>query len=113
MVKDILRKIFGGFRAAPESTPASTPVAVASDLPAGPARFVDYVVKALVDTPSEVTVVSEDDERGTVIRIRCKKEEIGRIIGKNGKTISAIRSLVQVCGGRDAGRRTSVMIKED
>jgi uncharacterized protein len=110
MVKDILRKIFGGFRQA-----ADTPQAVAadSDLPPGPARFVDYVVKSLVDTPSEVKVVSEDDDRGTVIRIRCKKEEIGRIIGKNGKTITAIRSLVVVCGSRDGNRRTSVMIKED
>ena len=62
--------------------------------------FVDYVVRALVDTPAAVKIEMIDDEKGQVINIRCEKEDIGKIIGKNGKTIMAIRSLVAGAGSR-------------
>ncbi len=63
-------------------------------------HFVDYVVRALVDYPDEVSVTSSDNENGTVIRISCRKEDIGKVVGKRGKTIMAIRSLVSGAGGR-------------
>ena len=63
-------------------------------------HFVDYVVRALVDFPDEVNVSSSATENGTVIRIDCRKEDIGKVVGKRGKTIMAIRSLVSGAGGR-------------
>ena len=63
-------------------------------------HFVDYVVRALVDYPDEVNVSSAANENGTVIRIDCRKEDIGKVVGKRGKTIMAIRSLVSGAGGR-------------
>jgi predicted RNA-binding protein YlqC (UPF0109 family) len=63
-------------------------------------HFVDYVVRALVDYPDEVNVSSRAAENGTVIRIDCRKEDIGKVVGKRGKTIMAIRSLVSGAGGR-------------
>ena len=63
-------------------------------------HFVDYVVRALVDFPDEVNVSSRATENGTVIRIDCRKEDIGKVVGKRGKTIMAIRSLVSGAGGR-------------
>ena len=63
-------------------------------------HFVDYVVRALVDYPDEVNVSSREAENGTVIRIDCRKEDIGKVVGKRGKTIMAIRSLVSGAGGR-------------
>ena len=42
----------------------------------------------------------EATENGTVIRIDCRKEDIGKVVGKRGKTIMAIRSLVSGAGGR-------------
>ena len=63
-------------------------------------HFVDYVVRALVDYPDEVNVSSRAVENGTVIRIDCRKEDIGKVVGKRGKTIMAIRSLVSGAGGR-------------
>ena len=63
-------------------------------------HFVDYVVRALVDYPDEVNVSSSSNENGTVIRIDCRKEDIGKVVGKRGKTIMAIRSLVSGAGGR-------------
>ena len=62
--------------------------------------FVDYVVKALVDSPEEVRISSEENSDGGIIKITCKKEDIGKIVGKKGKTIMSIRSLVSGAAGR-------------
>ena len=66
--------------------------------------FVDYVVKALVDYPDEVTVSTVENGEGASIQIRCRKEDIGKIVGKRGKTIMAIRSLVSGAAGRQRKR---------
>ena len=67
--------------------------------------FVDYVVKSLVDSPDQVEITSVDGEEGAVtIQVRCCKEDIGKIVGKRGKTIMAIRSLVSGAAGRQHKR---------
>jgi len=63
-------------------------------------HFVDYVVRALVDQPDAIAVFSEPDNSRTIIRIKCDEGDAGKIIGRNGKTISAIRSLVSGAGKR-------------
>ncbi len=72
-------------------------------------NFVDYVVRALVDSPEKVRIEKEKDEEGGVIKIHCEKSDIGKVIGKNGKTIMAIRALVSSAAGRE-GRRTAVEV---
>ena len=65
------------------------------------AAFVDYVVRALVDEPESVNIeVKETEKYGKSININCKRNDIGKIIGKNGKTIMAIRSLVAGAASR-------------
>ena len=66
--------------------------------------FVEYVVKALVDSPAEVTITTVETDEGATIQIRCCKEDIGKIVGKRGKTIMAIRSLVSGAAGRQRKR---------
>ena len=56
--------------------------------------FVLYVASALVDYPDRLNLSVESTDRGPAITIRCEKSDIGKIVGKSGKTISAIRSLV-------------------
>lgn len=63
-------------------------------------HFVDYVVRTLVDQPDEVVIDTVPGERGIIIQVQCAKDDIGKIIGKNGKTISAIRALVSGAGKR-------------
>lgn len=106
MLFDTLKRWFGGGKTAEETAPANAPakksavpehVATLKDLEG----FVDYVVKALVDVPEEVNVTTEDGENDTrVIKIKCRKEDTGKIIGKKGKTIIALRSLVGGAAGR-------------
>ncbi len=66
--------------------------------------FVEYVVKALVDKPEEVEITTVDSDEGATIQVRCCKEDIGKIVGKRGKTIMAIRSLVSGAAGRQHKR---------
>ena len=70
---------------------------------------VSYVVCALVDNPDEVKVRTEETEEGCTIQISCRKEDIGKIVGKRGKTIMAIRSLVSGAAGRQR-KRVSVEV---
>jgi predicted RNA-binding protein YlqC (UPF0109 family) len=62
--------------------------------------FVDYVVKSLVDSPADVKIVLKKGVKENVINIHCRKDDIGKIIGKNGKTIMAIRTLVSGAASR-------------
>ncbi len=62
--------------------------------------FVDYVVRSFVDDPDSIRVTSESNATITTIRIDCRKEDIGKIVGKHGKTIMAIRTLVRGAAGR-------------
>lgn len=73
---------------------------------AGLEAFVLYVVQALVDEPDQVTLQTVEKNRINVIQIRCVKKDIGKIIGKSGKTISAIRALVSGAAGRTGLRVT-------
>jgi len=62
--------------------------------------FVDYVVRNLVDAPGEVNIRSEEADNVFSIRIFCKEEDRGKIIGRRGKTINAIRALANGAAGR-------------
>ena len=73
--------------------------------------FVKYVVTNLVDKPQVVNVQSEQREKVLVIKVTCQKEDVGKIIGKNGKTIEAIRSLVNGAAGR-LGTRANVEVAD-
>ncbi len=64
------------------------------------AGFVGYVTKLLVDYPDEVKIETTEKGGDCVIQISCRKEDIGKVVGKKGKTIMAIRSLVSGAAGR-------------
>jgi predicted RNA-binding protein YlqC (UPF0109 family) len=74
---------------------------------AGLESFVLYVVRSLVDEPAEVKITTVERDKMSVIQITCVKKDIGKIIGKSGKTIAAIRSLVSGASGR-IGLRVTV-----
>lgn len=75
--------------------------------------FVMYVSKMLVDYPDEVKVKTEtgaDDAQ--VIQIICRQSDRGKLIGKKGKTIMALRALVSGAAGRTKNR-VSVEVLDD
>jgi hypothetical protein len=57
-------------------------------------EFVEYLVKNLVDNPAEVSVHCIEGEGGVSVEIRVAREDIAKIIGRQGRTIKALRTVV-------------------
>ena len=66
--------------------------------------FLEYVVKGLVSHPDDVTVTPVERNGTTIYEVRVHAEDMGRIIGKQGVTINAIRSLLQAGSARQGMR---------
>jgi uncharacterized protein len=75
-------------------------------------EFLEYVVKGLVQNPGAVTVTPVERAGATVYELRMDPSDVGKIIGRQGATINAIRSLLQA-GAAKKGVRCSVEIVED
>lgn len=100
MIKGLM-KLFGGADEKPaEETQTNTETGGESKSYKDLESFVDYVVRALVDNPGDVKVSSDKENDLDVINISCSKDDIGKIVGKKGRTIMAIRSLVSGAASR-------------
>lgn len=64
-------------------------------------EFVERIAQALVDDPSQVTTTEEMEDDTLVIKLSVAKEDMGRIIGKEGRTAKAIRTLLNAVATRD------------
>ena len=58
-------------------------------------ELVETIAKALVDAPDQVRVTEEVNEKGTLITLSVAKDDIGKVIGKQGRVANAIRSVVK------------------
>ena len=74
--------------------------------------FLEYVIKGLVLKPEAVTVTPVERGGSTVYELRMNPSDVGRIIGKQGLTINAIRSLL-TAGSARKGLRCSLEIVEE
>jgi hypothetical protein len=73
--------------------------------------FVEYVVKALVDHPDQVDVREVDGDRVVVFELRLNQSDVGKVIGKSGRTITAIRTLLTSAAAK-LGKRAMLEIVE-
>lgn len=67
-------------------------------------EFVEYVVKALVDNPDNVKVERRVDEMGVLITLDVNSSDMGKIIGRDGATAKALRTLLRVVGMKNNAR---------
>jgi uncharacterized protein len=66
-----------------------------------------FVVKGLVDRPDEVLVESFDEDDALVLELRVAEDDTGKVIGRSGRTVNAIRTVMRACGAKH-GRRVLV-----
>lgn len=66
--------------------------------------FLEYVVKELVDNPSDVKVTRTVDEMGVLLTLDINAEDMGKIIGRSGNTAKAIRTILRVVGMKNNAR---------
>ena len=75
------------------------------DVSQGPDRdFVEYVVKQIALYPDDVDVTRSVDEMGVLITLKVNKDDMGKIIGKNGQTAKSLRVLLRVIGSKNNAR---------
>jgi predicted RNA-binding protein YlqC (UPF0109 family) len=73
--------------------------------------LIKRIAKALVDHPEQVSVSEIEGSQTTVLELKVAKEDMGKIIGKHGKTANAIRTLLNAASGK-AGKRYMLEITE-
>jgi len=74
-------------------------------------ELVEFIVRSLVDNPDEVRVSSYDDRSETILELSVAADDMGRVIGRNGRVINSIRSLVQVSAAKE-GKRVNLEVLE-
>ena len=63
-------------------------------------ELVEVIAKSLVDHPEEVTVTETEDDKSIVIELRVAQEDMGKVIGKQGRIAKAIRIVVKAAASR-------------
>ena len=71
--------------------------------------LVEYIVKSLVDDPIQVTVSESQSGFALVLKVRVAPEDMGRVIGRSGRVINAIRALLRLVATRE-GRRVELEV---
>lgn len=72
-------------------------------------EFAEYIIRALVDFPDEVRLTELDGEKTCILELRCNGKDLGKVIGKSGKTIGAVRTLLSTLAARQ-GRRAMIEV---
>jgi predicted RNA-binding protein YlqC (UPF0109 family) len=67
-------------------------------------QFLEYLIKALVDHPSDVKIGRKVDEMGVLLSLDVHPEDMGKVIGRSGNTAKAIRTLLRVVGMKNNAR---------
>lgn len=74
--------------------------------------FLEYIVKGLVQHPDSVTITPVEREGTTIYELRMHPDDVGKVIGRQGMTINAIRSLL-LAGSARKGLRCTLEIVEE
>jgi predicted RNA-binding protein YlqC (UPF0109 family) len=67
----------------------------------------EHLVKGIVDNPDDVTVDLVSNRRGRTLEVRVHPDDLGKVIGRNGRTAKALRTVMAALGGR--GLRVDVV----
>ena len=74
--------------------------------------LVEAIAKSLVDNPEGVVVTESEGRQGTVIELRVAPEDMGKVIGKQGRIAKALRTVVKAAATRNNQKVTVEIVKE-
>lgn len=74
-------------------------------------QFLEFVIRQLVEFPDEVIITESPSGNTTVFRLAMRQTDVGRIIGRNGQTIQAIRALLSSSAARHGQKATLEIIE--
>ncbi len=67
-------------------------------------EFIEYIAKHLVDNPDGVSLEMEEKEEKLIFKLKVSEKDVGKIIGRDGKTASAIRTLLRAVAAKEGKR---------
>ena len=67
-------------------------------------EFLEYLVKSIVDHPDEVNVERKVDEMGVLLTLKVNPQDMGQVVGRQGSTAMAIRTLLRIVGVKNNAR---------
>ena len=94
----------------PENVPENPPENGPENTPENVKDLLDYLARELVDDPDAVQVEQVDDERGVLLTLRVAQDDMGKVIGRGGRTARAIRIVMKAAGMRAGIQHTGVEI---
>ena len=74
-------------------------------------EFLEFVIRYLVEFPDEVVITESPQGNTTIFRLVMRQSDVGRIIGRNGQTIQAIRALLSSSAARHGHKATLEIIE--
>ncbi|GAB0174883.1 MAG: KH domain-containing protein [Candidatus Altimarinota bacterium] len=74
--------------------------------------FLRLIVESLVENTSAIEISEKHDELGTLVSLKVAPEDMGTIIGRSGKTVDSLRTVLRVFGSKN-GNRVNLRILED
>ena len=66
--------------------------------------FLEFLVKSIVDHPEDVDVDRKIDEMGVLLSLKVNRQDMGQVVGRDGSTAKAIRSLLRIVGVKNNAR---------
>ena len=75
--------------------------------------LIEYIARSLVDDPTQVSTTQRNHGSTSQIQLKVAKEDMGRVIGRNGKVANAMRLLLRVAAGRDNQRANLVIVEPE
>ena len=76
-------------------------------------EFLEQIVKGLVQNPKEVKIKRTIDQMGVLLELSVNKDDLGQVIGKEGKTAKAIRTLLRIIGAKENSRINLKILEPD
>jgi uncharacterized protein len=68
------------------------------------AEALEHLVRGIVANPDDVTVRDKQLRRGSLLEVRVNPDDLGKVIGRNGRTATALRTVIGALGGKGAAR---------
>ncbi len=72
-------------------------------------EILESIAKSLVDAPKEVKITEVDGEKTIIFELRCNAKDVGKIIGKSGKTVGAMRTILNSMAAKQ-GRKAMLEV---
>src|SRR3954452_3991072 len=76
------------------------------------AEALEHLVRGVVDNPDHVTVRDRQLRRGSILEVRVHPDDLGKVIGRNGRTATAFRTVISALAGREGSRIDLVAVEK-